>query len=248
MKVAFVGPSLYRCRDRLAGEYGGIVFKGPAKAGDVAGAVNAGASAIGLIDGVFDDIQSVWHKELLFALDRGVQLAGGASMGALRAAECHEFGMIGIGQIYRNYADGSLSDDAAVAELHAPAELNYLPLTEPLVNVEPTLTKLRISKLVADEVIDELAAIASGIHYRNRTYAAIVSECRSLASHERRAVEEWISAHKIDQKEIDALGILSWLASCAEGRVSGPKPWIFEETTQWQAFLSGVDRDSGSWA
>jgi hypothetical protein len=87
MKIAFVGPSLYRHRARLLEECRDIVFMGPAKAGDVAGAVKAGAWAIGLIDGIFDDIQSVWHKELLFALDEGVQLAGGASMGALRAAE-----------------------------------------------------------------------------------------------------------------------------------------------------------------
>jgi hypothetical protein len=227
MKVAFVGPSLYRCRDQLAGEYAGIVFRAPARAGDVASAVNAGASAIGLIDGVFDDVQSVWHKELLFALDRGVQLAGGASMGALRAAECHEFGMIGIGEIYRNYADGSLTDDAAVAELHAPAELNYLPLTEPLVNVEPTLAKLKASKLFADAIIDELKAIASRIHYRDRTYSAIVSECRSLTSQERKAIEEWIRTHKVDQKEIDALGVLSWLASCGEDRARPAKSWIF---------------------
>lgn len=246
MKVAFVGPSLCRHRARLVEECRDIVFTGPAKAGDVAGAVQAGACAVGLIDGVFDDIQSVWHKELLFALARGVRLAGGASMGALRAAECHHFGMIGIGQIYRGYADGSLTDDAAVAELHAPVELNFLPLTEPLVNVESTFAKLRQSKLVADEVVDQLVAIASKIHFRKRTYAAIIADCSSLSTFERKAVEYLITAFKVDQKEIDALEVISWLTNCGEGRISGPKSWTFEATTQWQALLANLDGDADS--
>lgn len=248
MKVAFVGPSLYRHRARLVEECRDLVFKGPAKAGDLASAVKAGAWAIGLIDGVFDDTQSVWHKELLFALDRGVRLAGGASMGALRAAECHRFGMIGIGQIYRGYANGSLTDDAAVAELHAPVELNYLPLTEPLVNVESTLAKLRQSKLVADEVVDQLVATAAKIHFRKRTYAAIIADCRPLSTHERKALKCWLNAFKVDQKEIDALQVISWLTNCDEDRVSGPKSWAFEATTQWQALLASLDRDADSLA
>jgi hypothetical protein len=154
--------------------------------------------------------------------------------------------MIGIGQIYRGYADGSLTDDAAVAELHAPVELNFLPLTEPLVNVESTFAKLRQSKLIADEVADQLVAIASKIHFSKRTFATIIEDCDLLSTCERKAIEYWLTEFKVDQKEIDALEVMSWLTNCDDGRISGQKSWTFEATTQWQALLAGLDGDIDS--
>ena len=57
----------------------------------------AGApGAIGVIDGYFDGVPSVWHKEILWALSQGIRVFGGASMGALRAAELDGFGMTGV--------------------------------------------------------------------------------------------------------------------------------------------------------
>ncbi|RUX68847.1 hypothetical protein EN904_03020 [Mesorhizobium sp. M7A.F.Ca.CA.001.07.2.1] len=72
-------------------------------------AVLEGRKVIGLIDGLFESGPAVWHKEILFALDAGCRLLGAASMGALRAAECWQFGMIGIGKSSR-----IISQDAAV--------------------------------------------------------------------------------------------------------------------------------------
>ena len=43
---------------------------------------------------------------------------GGGSLGALRAAECAHFGMIGVGEIFTRYMSGDLVDDCAVAQLH----------------------------------------------------------------------------------------------------------------------------------
>ncbi len=51
------------------------------------------------------------------------------------------FGMKPIGAIALAYASGALDDDAAVALSHGPAELGFPPVTEPLVNVEPTLQR-----------------------------------------------------------------------------------------------------------
>lgn len=54
------------------------------------------------------------HKEIVFALLQGVVCVGAASVGALRAAECSRYGMIGIGKIYQMYAAGE-EDDSLVA-------------------------------------------------------------------------------------------------------------------------------------
>jgi hypothetical protein len=127
--AAFLGPSL------PAGEGRGFRVFPPARQGDVWRALESGARAIALVDGVFESQPSVWHREILDALDAGVPVFGGASMGALRAAELHTLGMVGVGRIFCWYRDGEVIDDAEVALLHAGAEHGHRPLTVPQVNV-----------------------------------------------------------------------------------------------------------------
>ena len=62
--------------------------------------------AIGIVDGYFQWVPAVWHKEILWAIDQGVHVFGAASMGALRAAELAPFGMRGVGRIFEAYRDG----------------------------------------------------------------------------------------------------------------------------------------------
>src|SRR5438477_3089616 len=92
--VAFLGPSL------PAAEARGFTVLPPARQGDVWRALRLRPRAIALIDGVFESQPSVWHHEILDALDSGVQVFGGASMCALRAAELYSFGMVGVGRIF----------------------------------------------------------------------------------------------------------------------------------------------------
>ena len=127
MIVIFAGPSIYGL-DKTATAFADL--RAPARCGDVLKAVRDGAQTIGLIDGVFESLPSVWHKEILFALAAGVRVLGAASLGALRAAECHSFGMEGVGPIFRQYRSGARTSDADVAVVHAPAELGYKPLTD----------------------------------------------------------------------------------------------------------------------
>jgi hypothetical protein len=127
--VAFLGPSL------PAREAKGFHLLPPARQGDVWRAIALRPRAIALIDGVFESQPSVWHQEILDALDAGIPVIGGASMGALRAAELHTLGMAGAGRIFRWYRDGTVIDDSEVALLHGGAEHGFRPLTVPQVNV-----------------------------------------------------------------------------------------------------------------
>ena len=94
----FVGPTL------AAADARGVldaVYLPPARQGDVYRAVlRDHPRAIGLVDGYFQDVPSVWHKEILWAMARDTQVFGSASMGALRAAELAELGMRGVGRIF----------------------------------------------------------------------------------------------------------------------------------------------------
>src|SRR5438270_6241334 len=109
-KCIFAGPSLAEgevdCR---------IKRFGPAQLGSVYLATKAGYNVIGLIDGIFGNVPTVWHKEILYAIDHGCLVYGSSSIGALRAAELYAYGMRGVGLCYRLYRAGVITDDDEVA-------------------------------------------------------------------------------------------------------------------------------------
>lgn len=165
MNVVFAGPSLYGCTtvERFA-------LRPPARCGDIIAAMRDGATAIGLIDGVFETTLAVWHKEILFALASGIRFLGASSMGALRAAECADFGMEGIGAIFQDYATRRRTSDADVAILHAPGELGYRPLTLSLVDVEFAVGVMQQRGVVNEKVRQEIVLKAKRLGFRMRTW------------------------------------------------------------------------------
>jgi hypothetical protein len=197
--IAFVGPSLPGVK-RLAG----IDLRPPARQGDVWRALEHRPRAIALIDGVFEHVPSVWHHELRAALASGVAVLGAASMGALRAAELEAFGMIGVGTIFRWYRSGKLTDDGAVALLHADSEAGFRPLTVPLVNVMHVAAQLNSRRLVR---------VARGLHYQERTWPRI---WRAFGED----LEPWRKAHGEDLKALDARACLD--AALALGKSRAP--------------------------
>ena len=87
----FVGPTMGIDE---ASKYLDATFLAPVAQGDVYRIASQGARTIGIIDGYFESVPAVWHKEILWAMSQGVQVFGSASMGACRAAELHVFGMV----------------------------------------------------------------------------------------------------------------------------------------------------------
>ena len=146
----------------------------PASCGDILAATLSGVAVIGLIDGVFENSASVWHKEILFALSAGVRVFGSSSMGALRAAECAEFGMVGVGAVFEDYFSGVREADADVAVIHAPAELAFQPITLALVDAEETLRRALDKSLLNVLAYDRLLAAARAVHFSQRTWEEVV--------------------------------------------------------------------------
>jgi hypothetical protein len=70
---------------------------------------------IGIVDGNFETVATVWHKEILWAMAQGIHVYGAASIGALRAAELAEFGMKGVGAIFRHFQATPLADDDEIS-------------------------------------------------------------------------------------------------------------------------------------
>jgi hypothetical protein len=161
--VAVLGPSL------PAREAKGFHLLPPARQGDVWRAIALRPRAIALIDGVFESQPSVWHQEILDALDAGIPVIGGASMGALRAAELHTLGMAGAGRIFRWYRDGTVIDDSEVALLHGGAEHGFRPLTVPQVNV-----RWSARRWLPPRAATALIEASGSIFYQERTLPRVL--------------------------------------------------------------------------
>lgn len=233
MKVLFVGPSLPDVRLLVSSD---VVIKAPATQGDIQVAVNDGASAIGLVDGGFEYTASVWHKEILYGLSQGVQILGAASMGALRAAECHTFGMIGVGRIFEDYRDGIAIDDADVALLHAPPEMDYLALTVPMVNVRATLQHAMAKAGITLAEAETIRAVADAIFFKDRTWKDIVTRCDGLELRRKVEISELIASSQVDQKRLDAIALVERL-SLGKFEDHSKGNWHFERTSIWREIL-----------
>jgi hypothetical protein len=201
--VVFLGPSLPAAEAR---KLASCRVLPPARQGDVWRALSLRPRAIALVDGVFEAQPSVWHHELLAALDAGVALFGGASMGALRAAELSAHGMVGVGRIFEAYRDGVLVDDSEVALLHADAEHGYRPLTVPLVNVRHVVAQARTERVLNQRQARALVTAAEELFYQDRTWRRILESVRpSLPAATRGGWEGWLSRGVEDLKRLDAI-------------------------------------------
>jgi hypothetical protein len=206
MIVVFAGPSLdvRTARGILQARY-----LPPVANGDVIRAVNAGATAIGIVDGYFEWTLSVWHKEILWALAQGTHVLGAASMGALRAAELAPFGMRGVGRIFELYRDGVLEDDDEVAVAHEPGGA-YTSASDALINIRCTLAAAVDAAIISADTRRRLEAIGKRTFYPDRRYRVLLHAGRAegLPPDELVALEGWLPANRVDQKRADALALL----------------------------------------
>jgi len=215
--VVFLGPSL---SERDARRVAPCRVLPPARAGDVLAVLPARPLAIALVDGLFDTTPSVWHREILAALDAGVAVFGGASMGALRAAELGALGVVGVGAIHRAYASGTLDDDAEVALLHGDAEHGYRPLTVPLVTVRAAAEAARAERLLSRAEARALVAAAAAIHYTARTWPRVLAPLQPAV---RARLEEFLPRAP-DPKAEDARACVAAAAAFARARRAGAPP------------------------
>lgn len=235
VKLLFAGPSLSGANF----DAGDLVVRPPAAHGDLTRAVLDGATAIGLVDGLFDAVAAVWHKEILFALSRGVRVLGGASMGALRAAECAAFGMVPVGTIALSYLDGSRDDDADVGLVHAPAELGYMPLTEPMVDVEATLDRLADLGIISTLEQRRILAHARTIFFGERTPETLLP---SPLGARRETILAAYQTHRVAQKQRDALELVARLRQLPDHRDPAGS-FRLAESPMWRRRLADLSAE-----
>lgn len=217
--VVFLGPSLpaEEARRILDARY-----LSPVQCGDVLRVRRLKPRVIAIIDGLFESVAAVWHKEILLALDDGIEVFGASSMGALRAAELAPFGMVGVGRIFEAYRDGLYTDDDEVALLHRPASHGYTPVSEAMVNIRATVAKAIAEGVIIAESGERLIQCAKKTFYQERSIDdAIVHSWGPNARGDeptrfRRFIQQ---GGYVNQKRLDALALVHHLA----GRDSIPQ-------------------------
>jgi hypothetical protein len=241
--VVFVGPT-------LAGEAAQVApfaeLQPPAKQGDLHRAARRGATVIGLIDGYFDQVNSVAHKEVLAAMSAGIHVLGAASMGALRAAELCDFGMEGVGAIFEQYRRGELEDDDEVAIIHGDAGDGYRPLSDAMVDIRATLALARDQGVVDAVLHDSLVAAAKARFFADRSLATLLegAVADGMPRGDLERLRGFLLASRVRQKRADALELLDRLAAMHRAPVA-PKVvhYFFSHTDAWEAVRRRAEED-----
>jgi hypothetical protein len=238
--VVFLGPSLSLADARSLCE---ADYRPPAAQGDVYRAARAGARVIAVVDGLFERVPAVWHKEILWALSQGVHVWGASSMGALRAAELASFGMVGVGAVYRRYREGFASDDA-VAVSHAGEEHGHRPLSVALVDIERTLQEASLAGVVTAAEAYLILCQARDLFFPDRAWPRILADTVAAGLDHRSAkhLRAWVLENSFSQKRDDARELLSALRVFLQAE---PPPFVpdfhFEHTDAWESFVRDAE-------
>jgi TfuA protein len=197
--VVYLGPTLPL---ETACRYLSATYLPPVRRGDIE-RLPQGTRTVGIIDGEFHQNLAVSPKEIVALLDRGVQVYGASSIGALRAAETHRYGMTGVGSIFAMYRDGEIDADDEVAIAYDPA--TNRATSEPLVNIRFALRDAVAQEIIARAEAEEIIDSLKSMYYPARSYRLVGEMCPALAP--------FLNATHSDQKRDDAVLMLLTIAS-----------------------------------
>lgn len=235
----FLGPSLpvARAREILPD----AVYLPPVAMGDVRALLDRPVAAIGVVDGLFHTVPAVFHKELLDALARGIPVYGAASMGALRAAELHPFGMRGVGRIFAAFRDGELEDDDEVAVAHGPADTGFQPLSDAMVNIREGLALAVRRGLLDTAAQDRLIARSKAAFYVDRSWRRVFADAAADGV-DVAPLQAFVRREAPDAKRDDALEMLRRMAAELSGHVPRDSQSVsLRATSYWRRAAAEAD-------
>ncbi len=217
----------------------------PAAAGDICKLVlgPSPVKAIALIDGLFQQMPAVWHKEILFALSHRIPVYGSSSMGALRAAELAPFGMVGVGHIFEAFRDGVYEDDDEVAVIHGLGEHQYIPLSDPMVNLRHGLDLAVASGSISETTKTRLTGLAKSWFYPDRSWKKLLREAplAGVPEAEIARLRELVERVRPDMKRADAELLLHRVKDDdLRGFAFTPPTFDFEPTKYWQSLVAAM--------
>lgn len=182
----------------------------PVKRGDIYKLISTrnDIDIIGIIDGVFHQSPAVAHKEILKALNQGIKVIGGSSMGALRACELYPYGMVGVGNIFNDYKNGIIESDDDVAVALNPETLEQM--SESWINIKYNLEKAKNNSIINQEQEDELLDIAKNTYYPKRSFEYTIKKS-DLSSEDKNSLMKYLKNNGFDVKYEDAKKVIEYI-------------------------------------
>ena len=186
-KHIFVGPTASWIPSDM---FDGWIVHPPVKRGDISKLLRTSTHSINsndkllellLVDGLFYSVPAVGHQEILDALSSGCKVMGISSMGAIRAAELHTCGMLGYGKVFARLLEGSGLPDDYVTQLHT-AEPEYLPLSDPLANLDDMLRSMLSNGAISAESYRIIFSKLSEEWYGNRNWDFLKAILKNFTS------------------------------------------------------------------
>lgn len=209
--VIYIGPSLdiKEAASILEADY-----RPPVKRGDLL-QLPPEVKVVGIVDGLLLTDAAVGHREILGLLKRGVKVIGGGSMGALRAAELADMGMIGVGRIFEEYSTGRVEGDDEVVLSFDP--FTQMALSEPLINLRLNLRKACEEGIITSADADALLRELKKEFYPRRSYEMLYYIAKYiLIDTDARALEDHLRKSAIDFKRNDAILLLNVVKAAIE--------------------------------
>ena len=162
----------------------------PIQRGDIAQAIADGVHVVGIIDGEFQQARAVSPSELMDALRSGMRVYGAASIGALRAVELEQHGMIGVGAVFGLVKEmfGFRDDFVATTFVEEGGEVrsDSLPFVAFFLNAR----QLVASGAISDSAAGDLCEHYARLHFTQRNAAAFERALRAGAPNGDGLVEE----------------------------------------------------------
>lgn len=221
--VVFAGPSADEAAIRAHAAPAEVRVLPPVKRGDIDRlfAAEDPPSRVGIVDGEFLQGLSISPKEILRAMDSHAApvFYGSSSMGALRAAELADYGMIGVGRIAELYRSGRVDADDEVAVTFDPD--TRAALCEPLVNIRLALADALEAGRIAQDTHDAALEAAAALYFPERAYPRLLAELGgALPAAELQALRDYLDTERPDAKRSDALALVSAITR-ADGAAAG---------------------------
>lgn len=175
-----------------------------------------------MLDGHFGQDLSVSVAEIREYLQRGMYLSGAASMGALRAVECRNLGMVRHGWIAEEYLRGGMSADADLALLMDPD--TWKALTVPIANLRWLMKEMQKQDELSPEHASVALSVAEQIHYSNRRPDVLIRALnRTLPAVPSRILTHYLAPENMqnwDRKRLDAVEAVE----CELRNLAGVRP------------------------
>lgn len=184
-------------------------YRPPVRRHDIRRLLKTSPEIIGIIDGVFFDSAAVAHREIIEALNSGIIVVGGGSMGALRASELESYGMIGIGKVFEMYRNGIIEADDEVAVTFD--EESNEALSIPLVNIRMTVESAMNARILNSGQGTAIIEIARKLFYPDRNYQNVIFESVKagiITDIEKKKLSDFIQTNEVDIKRQDAILVL----------------------------------------